>query len=121
MVLFPFTVGAIRTLKDRTVSIVLNTQELSPEKVGQLFALQNKLGFAALKSEEFTDDEAHALDEVDMDLSMGKSKSRSQRLRNTLYVLWKKTESGQTKWDDFYIRHMETIIDHFKTKIPDTE
>jgi hypothetical protein len=118
MLIIPFSVGGIRTLKDRTLSVNILTQELPPEKVAALFDFQNKLGFAAFKAEEFTDEEAQAMEEVPMDLDLSKGKSRSERLRNTLFVLWKGTEAGTRSFDAFYIEHMERLIEHFKAKIP---
>jgi hypothetical protein len=118
MLIIPFVVSGIRTLKDRTLAVTFNTQELPPDKVAAIFEFQNKMGFAALKAEEFTAEELHDMDEVNMDLDLGKGKSRSERLRNTLYVLWKKTAVGSESFDAFYIRNMEILIDHFKSKIP---
>lgn len=118
MLIIPFSVGGIRTLKDRTLAVTLYTQELPPNKVAELFDFQNKVGFAALKSEEFTAEELGDMEAVDMDLDHDKRKSRSERLRNTLYVLWKKTSVGSESFDAYYIRQMEILIEHFKAKIP---
>lgn len=42
-ILLPAYVENISTRKDKTVKITLSTQELTPEKAGDLFSILNKL------------------------------------------------------------------------------
>jgi len=41
--LIPVVIGGIRSLKDGSVAVTVETQELSPGKAGELFALRNKV------------------------------------------------------------------------------
>lgn len=43
-------------------------------------------------------------------------KTPSQRLRAVMFVWWKQVESART-FDDFYLEHMEKMIDHIKSKL----
>jgi hypothetical protein len=43
-------------------------------------------------------------------------KTPSQRLRDVLFVWWKQVESARS-FDDFYLEHMNKMIDHVKTKL----
>lgn len=114
--LLPAIVESIRTRKDNTVAITLATQELSPGRAGELFGLLNKLVVCYLSEKEtIPQKELDQVDQIDPELG---GKTPSQRMRNTLYVLYTNAPEGYKTFDDFYKAKMESIIDHFKNKIP---
>ena len=114
-ILFPAIVESIRTRKDNTVSIVLATQELSSQRMGELFGLMNKLTACYISPKEsVTNDERDKVDKIDPILG---GKSPSQRLRNTLFVLYEQDAKGFDSFDSFYKNRMEAIIEHYKSKL----
>lgn len=108
-------VEGIRTRKDKTVAITLGTQELSPEKAGEIFGLSGHLVTAYLNSAGITEDDLSTLDTIEPDLP---GKTPSQRLRAILYLMWNKTPEGFKDKNLHYVYYMERIIEHFKSKLP---
>jgi len=97
--------------KDRSVSLTFITQlEQSSEEFMKIDSLLNDSGVLYFKSNgNLTKEEVNALDDVEVE-----GKTKSQRLRNVLYVLNKQTENGDFK--NFYAGEMERIIEHYKGK-----
>lgn len=113
-ILLAATVEGIRTRKDRTVALTLGTQELSPEKAGELFGINNHLITAYLSVKGVTKDEEEIIDSIEPDVP---GKSPSQRLRNILFRLWEQQPEGYTDKNLHYIHHLEKICEHYKSKL----
>ena len=111
------TVENLSTRRDKTVKIVIGTQELPTTTAADLLALQNKTCFIYIKDTGISQQEIDAVN--DNDPEMG-GKTQSQRMRNVLYVIWQKNNNGFAKFDDFYQNRTEAIINHLKTKIDET-
>jgi hypothetical protein len=116
MIVIPSTIESISTRADGSIKIVIGTQELSPEKVGILFMHKNKLGYVAIKEANFQPDEIDALTDIDEDLK-NLGKTASQRMRNVLFILFKQSNEGHEQFNDYYNHKMNTLIEHFKSKI----
>lgn len=112
----PATIDSIRTRKDKTMSIVIATQEMEPNKAGQLLSMHGKLGYICIKPENFTKQELEIIDMLKTDEGIGKTPS--QRLRSVLYISWKEDNKGFEDFSNFYVHHMEKIIQHYKDKLP---
>lgn len=104
----------ISTRKDKSVKITLGTQELSPEKAGELFQLMNQLAVTYICPTGVSDEEINQVDAVNPDIQ---GKSQSHRMRNVLFLLWKQSNDGFSKFDDFYKNRTEKIIDQLKSKL----
>ena len=117
MIILPVMLEGVASRKDSTYIIRLGTQELPAHKAAELLTLSNKYAFAAIKAEEFSKEEIQEMESADMTLEGKNQKSRSERLRSVLYLLWKE-EGHQTGFDSYYESQMETIIGHFKAKLP---
>lgn len=104
----------ISTRKDKSVKITLGTQELSPEKAGELFNLMNQLAATYISSKGVSEDEMNQVDEVNPDIAC---KSQSQRIRNVLFLLWKQSSEGFNDFDSFYKNKTEKFIEHLKGKL----
>lgn len=107
-------------MKDRSVSVSFVTQELTPDKAGKLFELQNQAGYIAIKAETFLDEETKALEAIKADVSEFGGKTPSQRLRNVLYVYFEQLrEQGivTNDFDLFYKKQMDVLIEQYKTKL----
>jgi hypothetical protein len=103
-------ITGVRSKIDGSLGITLGTPELTPEEKAEFMRLQgiNLIGlFTPL-------DEPEAPKYVvDADID---TKTPSQRLRNTLFVLWKQTgEKGD--FETFYNSNMEKFIDLVKSKL----
>jgi len=106
-------IDGIKTLKNKTLKISLETQDISmfsPEELGELFKLNDKQIWVAFKEEE--------VDPEDLDVKMVKmeEKSPSSRLRSCLWVYWDKNKPTTT-FDEFYNRKIEEFIKLVKEKI----
>lgn len=100
--------------KDRSVSLTFITQlEQSSEEFMKIDSLLGDSGVMHFKSNgNLTSEEVKALDSVEIEVE---GKTKSQRLRNVLYILNKQENSGNFK--DFYADEMERIIEHYKGKL----
>jgi hypothetical protein len=107
----------MRTRKDKTVAITLGTQELSPDKAGEIFNLNGQILTAYFTHALPNDEEIEIIDSIEPDMP---GKSPSQRLRSIFYLMWKSNNEGFKDKNLHYIHYMEKIIDHYKTKLPPT-
>lgn len=115
-ILFGAIVESIRSRKDKTVSVTLGSQELSPEKAGELFSTNGHLVTCYISAKgEVTDNEMEIIDSIEPEVP---GKTPSQRLRSVLYLMWKSNPEGYKDANLHYIHHIEKVIEHFKTKLP---
>lgn len=100
--------------KDKSVSMTFITSlEQTSEEYMEIDALLNDSGVLYFKSSgSLSKEELKALDGVEIEIE---GKTKSQRLRNVLYVLHQQGEV--ISFDEFYSLQMEKIIQHFKDKI----
>jgi hypothetical protein len=112
--LIPTYVENISTRKDMTVKILLSTQELTPEKAGVLFGLQNQLATTYINPVGISQDEIDAVDKVNPEFA---GKTQSQRVRNVLFILFEQNNEGYKDFDSFYTYKTNLYIDHLKAKI----
>jgi hypothetical protein len=107
-------IESIVSRKDRTIKIILGTQELSPSKAGELFSLLNHIASVYIASSEIDQSEIDQVDKIDPEF---KGKSQSQRLRNVLYLLYEQDKEGFKEFDSYYRYKMDQIIDTYKSNI----
>ena len=105
-----------QSLKDGTIKLTYSTQEPTPEQVYSIAKSNQKFGYLAFKEDEFKQEEKDIIESLKSDYE-DKGKSKSQRLRNVLYVYWKQENKGYEFFDDFYNYHMEKFIAHVKEKL----
>jgi len=116
MLIIPAILQSFSSLKDKTLKIVFETNEPTPE---QLLGVANniqKFGFLAFKEDVFKEKEKEAINSLDTEFE-DKGKSRSMRLRNVLYVNFEQNNEGYETFNDFYNSKMEKLINHFKNKL----
>lgn len=110
--------------KDKSVSMTFITQlEQSTDDFMQIDKILNDSGVLYFKSSgNLTIEEVKALEDTEIEVE---GKTKSQRLRNVLYVYWKQlidskelddVTPSQT-FNDFYSHEMERIIEHYKNKL----
>ncbi len=116
MLLLPAQIENVSTRADRTMKVVIGTQEATPQ-AAELVMLNQKMVYVAIKETEFEADEMEALEELQSEFVDDTKKRPSRRLRDVLYHVWKRNNKGFEDSNLFYLHEMERIIAHYKTKI----
>lgn len=107
-------IDTIRTLKDKSLKITLESQELTPQVKAELMSYDGMI--KVLISD--TNIQSEIVSEVDnLELEMGETKSPSQRLRNVLYILWEQNHNGYDDFNLFYRNKMDLIIQQIKDRL----
>lgn len=109
-------VEKLATLKDGSISISIHTQEMSPAKSAELFALRGKLAAVYISPADITSKELALVDTVEPDLP---GKTPSRRMRNVLYILWKQDTEGHAEFPPYYESKMNEYIEAMKQNIKD--
>jgi hypothetical protein len=76
-----------RDLKDRSKKLSFVTNEINPQQAASLQVLVQQFCYLAVKNEPFKNEEIEILSTIKTDFD-DHSKTPSERMRNTLYVLW---------------------------------
>lgn len=115
-IMLPAIIENITTRKDRSIKIVIGTQELSQGKAGEIFTLLNNLAMVYISPKEIDQKEINQVDKIDPELE---GKTQGQRIRNVLFILFTQNSEGHKDFDSYYRAKTELYIDHLKTKIQD--
>lgn len=114
-IMFAAQVEGLRSRKDKTVALTLGTQELNPEKAGELFNTNGHLVMCYLSiKEHITDDQKEIIDSIE---APTQGKTPSQRMRNVLYRMWEQNNEGYTDKNLHYLHWMDKIIEQLKSKL----
>jgi len=101
---------------DKSISITFTTclEQNSTEfmKIDELLSTNGILYYS--QKDSLTQEEIDEISKADI---KKEGKSKSQRLRNTLFILHKETQVKES-FNEYYANQMENIINHFKNKIP---
>lgn len=108
-------VESITTRKDRSVKVVIGTQELNPSEAGQLFQYMNQLVTVYISPAAIDNREIDQIDKLEPELN---NKSQSQRIRAVLYLLHQQNAEGFKSFDEYYKSKTEKFIEHLKSKLP---
>jgi len=116
MIQFPVLLDDIKMNKDRSLTIKLETREVSSEEIKQVAELRGLECWVGL-----SDVTINKLDIPDEIVEFKGEKSLSERLRNSLYVYWDKVEKDKkaNPFESFRKIKMEQFINAVKDKIPD--
>ena len=115
--MIPAIVNSIRSLRDGSVSVNIETQEMTPAKAGELFSFRGKVILAYLSPKEtITQKELDQIDAIDPEFE---GKTQSQRIRAVLFKLFQQNPEGYKDFDQYYKVKTEKYIDHLKSKIED--
>lgn len=112
----PAGLESYRSLKDGTLKVSFETGELSPEQMANVHYSLNKVGFLAFSPDPFATHELEEIDKLKVEFS-DTGKPPAQRLRAVLYRLYEQKPEGYKNFQDYYMGKMETLIEHFKSKI----
>lgn len=101
-------------MRDRTVRLQIDVQEMPPEVMSDLFSLNDKLGYFFFKENFFNEIDTANLPKLVIDEN---EKSPSTRLRNVLYVLHKQNKGEDHDFDAYYRKSIERVIETIKEKL----
>lgn len=105
-----------RSLKDRTLKITFESQELNPQELLAVAENLNSFGYLAFKKEPFSEKERQQIESLETNLE-DNTKTPSQRLRAILYRNFEKDQQGFKSFATFYEHNMEIISNHYKSKL----
>ena len=104
-------ITSVRSRTDKSLSLTIQTPPLESKEKTPFMELQQEPLLIDITPQN-NENAPKLVIEKDID-----TKTPSERLRNTLYVLWKQTEEDSIGFDEFYRSKMEKLIDHFKEKL----
>lgn len=116
MIIIAAQLDGYRSLKDRTLKITFESNELNPQELLGIAENLNAFGYLAFKKEPFNEAERKAIEDLETDYD-DKAKTPSKRLRAILYILYTKDNQGFDTFVRYYDHHLEKIINHFKSKL----
>lgn len=116
MILIPAILASFRSLKDKTIKIEFETNELTPEQLAEIGLNNQSFGYLAFKKDDFRSEQLKIIDELKADYE-DKSKTPSKRLRDVLFIAWKQHPESYAKFEDYYRFKMEKFINHVKSKL----
>lgn len=114
--IIPAVLESYRSLKDKTLKITFETNELNSQELLGIVENLNAFGYLAFKKEPFKEEERQAMEQLQTNYD-DQGKTPSQRLRAVLYVLYTKDNAGFDTFVRFYDHHLEKLINHFKKKL----
>jgi hypothetical protein len=112
----PAILDSYRSLRDRTLKLTFETSEMSPQNMSDIQYSLLKVGFLAFKPDAFATHELNEIDALKVEYN-DVGKPPSYRLRAVLYRMWEQQPEGYTAFNDYYVSHMEQLIEHFKGRL----
>lgn len=101
-----------KRLKDKSVNVTYNLQELNSEDLMEIDSELDQHGVLYFKQKGFiTDKEKNAIDKADIEIH---GKTKSKRLYNVMYVY---CQQNQLDFERFYSERMEEFIQQFKNEL----
>lgn len=113
MIQFRVLLDGIKMNRDKSVTLKLETQELSPKEVGLIAELSNGDAWCGLSPVVIT-----KLDVPEEVTEFKGDKTPSQRLRNVLFIYWRDVKLGKGDFEEFRKAYMEKVINGVKEKLP---
>jgi len=117
-IILPVQLNPVSRRKDHSVKLSFETRELQPSEILSLMSFEGSEMWLLLSSQESEIDHS---DIPNHKPELG-TKSRSERLRDVLFVWFKQSVEAQTfigDFDTFLNLKLDSIIDGVKTKLHD--
>ena len=114
--IIPATLQTFQSLKDRTLKLIFETGEPTPDQMAGVQYVLQTYGWLAFKPDELKEKEKDFLKDLKSDYD-DTGKSKGQRLRAVLYRNWEQDNEGYDTFTLYYEARMEKIIRHFKDKL----
>jgi hypothetical protein len=114
---FPSIIANVRSLKDSTLKVTLELNELPPEETAKIFAFSNEQVWAALSPTELTGNDLE-VPEITADVDEGKSPS--QRLRDRMFVYYRHKNDTVEGFEVWYRDKLNVFGERFLDAIDNT-
>ena len=114
-IIFTGLIDSIRTLKDKSLKLVIESQEPDNETISKLIGFNGNFVKILFSDKNIIPEQVEAIESFKVEEDGGKSPS--QRLRAVLYVNWQQNNKGYEVFEDYYRSMMERIIVHYKGKL----
>lgn len=113
MLVTPAILTKYNPRKDKSVTISFETNEKNVQQIMELHNLMGTYGGLVFKPEDqLTPQELKEIDDMSFEMH---GKSKSNRLRDVLYILHK--QEGEGDFKDYYAEKMESIINQIKGRL----
>lgn len=116
MIIIPAILESYRSLKDKTLKVVFETNEPTPEQFLGIGTHVQQFGYLAFKKEPFKEREREAIENLECSYE-DQTKTHSQRLRAVFFRCFEQQKEGFQDFDSYYKFKMDQVIDHFKSKL----
>ena len=105
---------SFKRLKDKSVNVTFNLQEISSEDFMEIDTEIDSFGivYFSLKG-ILTEQEKKAIDDVSLEVN---GKTQSERIRNVLYRLHEQSDTEES-FEMFYKRKTNEVVEHWKSKL----
>ena len=110
----PGTAGPMRTLVDGGIKINIDVQEMQSEDMARLFQYDRKNVWFLLKGGKITKDEILKIPKVVLETGQ---KSPSQRLRDRMFVYYKRFHPKTEGFDNWYNMTLDKIGQSYLEKL----
>jgi len=111
----PSAIQSIRTLVDGGNKLDIVTRELSPEEMTKLFELKGKEGWFLFKENPIIENDIQALPDEPID-EFDKI-SPGQRLRNRMFVYYKKSHKDTKGFNLWYSQSLDALGQQYLDKL----
>ncbi len=109
----PGEISKVSSMAHRSLRLLFDSQEnLNDEEMAKIMAFVGKNGWFTFSPQAIQPNNILNLPKLDLD----ETKSPSQRLRGTIWILWEQ-QGKQGEFNDFYKAKMEKLIDFVKAKL----
>jgi|ERR1035437_4259592 hypothetical protein len=109
---FASQIESVNAKADKTLSIKIGTQELSPDDASYLLSMMGNVVWVGIAETEIK-----SLEVPDVIPEFKGEKSPSQRLKAIIYVLWKEKTDQKEAFPRYYDSYLSKIIEQLKTKL----
>lgn len=102
--------GVMRKTSDKTMNVRFNTNEATSEELAIWDSFAGMTGWLLFAPDNIQDED------IPQEDTEFQTKTPSQRLRGVLFRYFEQ-QGSNGEFNDFYKTQMETIINHFKSKL----
>lgn len=119
-ILFKANVKKVSTLVDGSLTVSLETPEMSNEEAAKLLSLRKIQGLVYISPKQKID--GAIMDTIDgQDIEVSGGKSPSKRLRDRLFVYWKQYPGIYQDFEMFYVHELDAFGQTFLDKLRENE
>jgi len=114
--IFPAILESVKSRKDKSISLNLGTQEMTPQQSAELMSYNQSFLYVMFKPDDISNEEQKVMDSLKSEEDSERP-SQSKRMRSVLYLLWKQKSEGYDDFARYYDYKMNKFIESLKIKI----